>query len=142
MRAIARSFVCALFVCLASAVADTDADQISAVLLNLTTSLQERNAALFLDQVDRKRFSNYTALEDNVVAMTVQDDVASSIGILEQSRNGDVYELKLDWLIQLKRAAGEGPAERRRETVTCRIERLGKRWKVTALAPVSFLRPM
>ena len=142
MQAIARSIVCALCFCLASTVAADDADQISAVLLSLSTSLQDRNAAGFLDQVDRKRFSNYAVLEDNVVAMTAQDEVASSIGILEQSRNGDIYELKLDWLLQLKRTGAEGPAERRRETVTCRIERLGKRWKVTALAPVSFLRPM
>jgi len=142
MRAIGRSFICALCICIASAVAATDADQISAVLLNLSTSLQEGNAARFLDQVDRKRFSNYAALEDNVVAMTAQDEVASSIGVLDQSRNGDIYELKLDWLIQLKRTGSEGPAERRRDTLTCRIEHLGKRWRVTALAPVSFLRPM
>lgn len=142
MRAIARSLAGALCLWLAAAAAATDADQISAVLLALSTSLQEGNAALFLDQVDRKRFSNYAALEDNVVAMTAQDEVASSIGILEQSRNGDAYELKLDWLLQLKRAGGEGPAQRRRETVTCRVERSGKRWRVTALAPMSFLRPM
>ena len=142
MRAIARSVVYALCFCVAPAAANADADQISAVLLSLSTSLQDRNAAGFLDQVDRKRFSNYGALEDNVVAMTAQDEVASSIGILEQSRNGDIFELKLDWFLQLKRTGTEGPAERRRETVTCRIQHLGKRWKVTALAPLSFLRPM
>jgi len=141
MPAIARSVICILCIALAAPAA-TDADRVSAVLLDLSNSLQEGNAARFLDQVDRKRFANYAALEDNVVAMTAQDEVASSIGVLEQSRTGDVFELKLDWLIQLKRASNGGPAERRRETVTCRIERMGKRWKLTALSPVSFFRAM
>ena len=121
--------------------ARSDAEQISDALLTLSTALEERNAARFLSLVDRERFPDYSALQDSIVALTAQYEVSSSIGVLEQGRRGDGYELKLDWMLQMKPAGGGGPAQRRQQVVNCRIERFGKRWKVTALAPLSFFRP-
>ena len=122
--------------------AKSDAEQISELLLALSTALEQGNAARFLSSVDRDRCPDYAALEDNVIALTAQNEVGSSVGVLEQSRNGESYELKLDWLLQLRPASREGPAQTRRQVVNCRIERIGKRMKITALAPAAFFRPL
>jgi hypothetical protein len=126
----------------ARADAASDAEKIRAILLELSSALQENNAARFLDQVDHRRCPDYAALEDNVVAMTAQDEVGSSVGIIEQTRKGDGYDLKLDWLLELRPLGGGVGVERRHATVTCRIEPAGKHWKVTLLAPVSFFMPL
>lgn len=122
--------------------AASDTDKVRGVLLEMSSALEENNAARFLDQVDHRRCPDYAALEDNVVAMMAQDDVGSSVGVIEQAKKGDGYELKLDWLLELKPSGGGAAAERRHATVTCRIEPSGKRWKVTLLAPVSFFKPL
>ena len=124
------------------AAAKSETEQISELLLSLSTALEQCNAARFLSLVDRDRCPEYATLEENVVALTAQNEVGSSVGVLEQSRNGEGYDLKLDWLLQLRPASRDGPAQTRRQVVNCRMERLGKRWKITALAPVAFFRPL
>ena len=141
MPAIGRSVACACCFWLAAAAATTDSEKISAMLLELSSALEDGNAARFLDQVDSRRCPDYAALENNVVALAAQYEIGSSIGVIEQTKRGDGYELKLDWMLQLKPAGGAGPAQRRHGNVTCRIESAGKRWKVTALGPVAFFKP-
>lgn len=141
MRAIVRSAVCVLGLSLAVSGA-SDAEKVRAVLLELSGALEDANAARFLDQIDRRRFANYAALQDNVVALVAQTEIGSSIGVLEQTASGDAFDLKLDWLLLLKPASGGGPARERRQTVTCRLEPSGKRLKVTALAPLDFFKPL
>ena len=114
------------------------AGPIDSVLLELSTSLESGNAARFLDQVDKQRCPQYAALESNVVALAAQYEVGSSIGIIEQTEKNGIYDLKLDWMLEVRPAGGDSPAERRRQEVHCRIERVGRRWKVTVLEPVSF----
>ena len=77
----------------------------------------------------------------NIVALVAQNEIASSVGVIEQSRDGEAFVLKLDWILQMKPASGAGPARDRRDVVTCRVERSGKRWKVISLEPVAFFRP-
>ena len=136
-----RSAACVLSLLIAALAAD-DAEKTRAVLLELSAALEDGNAARFLDLIDRKRCPDYARLESNVVALVTQNEIGSSVGVIEQTRSGEAFELKLDWILQLKPASGAGPAQRRRETVTCRLEPSGKRWKVTALAPVDFFKPL
>ena len=141
MPAIARSALCLLWLSTAVA-AETDAEKIRSVVRELSASLEAGEAARFLDQVDRRRCPEYAKLESNVVALVAQYEVGSSVDVIEQSKTGDAYELKLDWILERKPAGGAGPSQRRRENVTCRIEPSGKRWKVTALSPVAFFSPL
>ncbi len=141
MPVIARSLLCVLCFGAILSATPSEADEVSSLLLDLSTSLQEGNAARFLSYIDR-RLQDYAVLEDEVVAMTAQDEVASSVAVLEQQKTGGGYELRLDWLLELKTISGDKPAERRRSEVICRIERSGKQWKISALAPVTFFRPL
>jgi len=107
------------------------------VLLALSTALEQNDPARFLAQFDPEHCRDYPALQDNVVALLAQYEVASSVALLAETRDGDGYDLKLDWLLHLRPAAG-GPASQRRRALRCRIHRRGRNWKVTALEPASF----
>ena len=50
-------------------------------------------------------------------------------------------QLELDWFLQIRSKLATGPLERRRDKVTCRLERKKKRWKVVSLEPVKFFAP-
>ena len=130
----------ALGLWMAAAAAD-DADKVRAVLLEMSQALQDSSASRFLDQVDRRRCPGYAALQDNIVALAAQYEIASSVAVVEQTKDGKAWESKLDWLLEMKPAGGGGPAQRRRGAVLCRIEPSGKRWKVTRLEPVDFFKP-
>ncbi len=133
---VAVGLLCALCLCASPA----EPEPVSQVLRELNAALQEGNAAGFLARIDRRRCPDYGALEDNVVALVAQNEIGSSVGVVEQKKNGEAYEFKIDWLLQL-RPAGGGPVRKRQGTISCRIELAGKKWKVTAIAPVSFFGP-
>ncbi len=106
-------------------------------LLELSAALEDGNAARFLAMIDKKRCPDYAKLEENVVALAAQYDIGSSVGIVEQTSQGDEVELKLDWLLRLRPSSGGPPVERRGQ-LRCRLEPRGKKWRVAALEPVSF----
>ncbi len=139
MLAIGRSLTYAA--CLWTAVAaGADSVGIRDLLLALSTSLEDGRAARFLAQIDRQRVARYAALQPNVVALLAQNEVASSIELLEEKPDGEAYDLKLDWRLEMRPAGSLGRLVARREQVRCRVARVGKRWNVVALEPVEFFR--
>lgn len=126
-------------VCLPAAASDTEA--IANLLRTLSIALSDGSAVRFLAQVDGKNWPGYAALQQNVAALVAQNDVGSSVDLIETSSSGEGYDLRLDWLLQLRPAAGEGAAQTRRRELRCRVERRGSRWKVTRIEPVEFFRP-
>jgi hypothetical protein len=76
-----------------------------------------------------------------VEALTRQADLASSIRILSLESHQEAYDGEIDWALQIKLSSAPGPVETRRKRLRLRIGRLGKTWRITALAPVEFFRP-
>jgi len=140
MPAIGRSLTYAACLWTAAAAGAADSAGIRDLLLALSTSLEDGRAARFLAQIDRQRVARYAALEQNVVALVAQNQVASSIGLADEKPDGETYELKLDWLLEMRPAGTLGRLVTRREQVRCRVARVGKRWKVVTLEPVEFFR--
>ena len=144
MRAIALSVVCAACLAPLPGVAAEDAPAAAAVVFTMSESLSNASAARFLAQTDRRRLTDYGALERNVVALVAQYEISSSVEVLEQAEREGGFDLVIDWLLHLTPASAPGPADRRQSRLRCRIERIEGKWKVTALAPVDFfsaLRP-
>ena len=140
MPAIGRSLTYAACLCAAAAGGAAGSVEIRDLLLALSTSLEDGRAARFLAQVDRTRVARYAELEQNVVALAAQNQVASSIRLLDEQADGQAYDLKLDWLLEMRPAGSLGRLVTRREQVRCRVARSGRRWKVVALEPVEFFR--
>lgn len=91
------------------------------------------NAAGFLDNFDSK-MTGYEELRHNVEDLVSRSEVGTAIEFVSDEGNESKRTLDLDWLLEIP----DQPA--RRKILKCTIERRGKRWKITALAPVDFFK--
>ena len=115
--------------------------RVSRMLLDASRALQAGNAARFLGYFNRAGFDGYADLESNVVALTRQADIASSIEITSAKEEGGVYQVAIDWVLQLTPSGGIGRLEERRAAVTVEVSAAGDKSEITDLAPVDFFRP-
>ena len=108
-------------------------------------ALSARNAARFLSYFDKQSVNEYARLETHVSALTEQADIASSIRITDWKPVDAGYRATIDWILQLTLVGAPGRVESRRASVRIAVARAGKskkRWKITALDPVDFFRPL
>lgn len=91
------------------------------------------NAAGFLDHFDSK-MPDYEALRHNVEDLVSRTDIGSAIDFVTDEGDGQKRTLDLDWLLEIK----DQPD--RRKILKCTIEKRGKHWKITSLAPVDFFK--
>ena len=122
--------------------AEPEAAAATRVLKDASRALQARNAARFLSYFDRKRSAAYPEIESSVVALTRQADIASSIQVSAWKQDGDEYTGTVDWILQLTLISAPGEVRIRREKIKVRMAKPGDRWKIVALTPVSFFRPL
>jgi hypothetical protein len=135
-----------LLLCLAAGVAqapqESSAEQrVSRMLLDASRALQAGNAARFLGYFNRQGFHGYADLERHIVALTRQAETASSIEITAAKEEGAVYQVTIDWVLQLTPSGGIGRAEERRAIVTVQASAAGAKPEIVGLAPVDFFRP-
>lgn len=128
---------------LALAVGPAAAQQRSATrtLKDASRSLQTDNAAAFLSYFERKGWDDYARLETYMVALTSQNDLASSVQVLENTQEGEDRVLRVDWLLQIRPLSGIGKVENRQQILSLRLTPAKKRWKIIGLTPVEFFRP-
>jgi len=88
----------------------------------MASALSEGNALAFLKPIDRA-MPDYQKLQDNVVALVAQNDLASSIEVLKDEGDDKRRRVELDWFLELRSHEIHGPYERRRKVVKCRLER-------------------
>jgi hypothetical protein len=91
------------------------------------------SAAGFLEHFDSK-MSSYEDLRHNVEDLVSRGDVGSAIDFVTDEGDEQKRTLDLDWLLEIK----DQPD--RRKILKCTIEKRGKHWKITSLAPVDFFK--
>ncbi len=121
------------------AVADPAADVLN-VFSAAAAALINDDAAAFLDNFDRN-MPEYATLETDIDGMLAAYDVGSTIEVVSDEGDDQIRSVELDWLLLATRKDAINSAqETRRRVVKCRLERHGKRWKITRLDPVEFFR--
>lgn len=111
------------------------------LLTALASALSEGNGLAFLDRVDHA-MPDYHKLEQNILALTADNEIEATIDILKQEGDDLAQSIELDWFLQIRAREQNGPLERRRETVKCRLERgKKKKWKIVAIQPIAFFAP-
>lgn len=108
-------------------------------------ALSARNAARFLFYFDEKNNSDYFRIETHVVALTRQAYIASSIGTSDWVNSDNGYSGAIDWMLQLTLVSSPGKIETRRTNVQVSVVRSTKNknlWKIKAISPVDFFRPL
>lgn len=137
MRAIALSL--ALTFVLAGEVKD----EITDLLGTIAADLSAENAPGVLSAFDKKT-TLYGRMQNDVTALVQRYDVASEIEILSITGEGAVRELKVDWVLAVRDKNPDQPArqvDRRRAVVEMRVEKQGRRWRITSLRPEDFFAP-
>jgi hypothetical protein len=87
----------------------------------------------FLDDFD-KSMPGYAALSDQIEAMVAAGEVSTTIDFVNTEGNDRKRTLDLDWILQCE---GQRP---KRQVIKCTIEKRGKKWKITSIAPLEFFR--
>ena len=65
----------------------------------------------------------------------------SDIEPLMEDGNDQKRSIDLDWLLQVRSLAQDGPLVRRREVVHCELRKEKKHWKIVSLKPLDFFAP-
>jgi len=121
------------------ATADPAADVLK-VFRDAAESLTNDDAAAFLDSFDRN-MPEYATLRSNVEGMLAAYEVGSTIEMVSDEGDDHTRNVELDWLLLATRKDAINSAqETRRQVVKCRLERRGKRWKITRLEPVDLFQ--
>jgi len=107
------------------------------LLGQLATALSGGDPHDFLSAFDSS-MPGYGQFEANVIALTGQNEILTSIAPIREQNEGAELVLELDWLLEIRSRQPSGPLVRRRETVTCRLAKRKKRWRIVALAPLGF----
>jgi len=100
----------------------------------VTEALANQDADTFLDQFDSK-MPQYEKLRDEIQELFgMAQEIGSTIDVITDEGDELKRTLDLDWLLKIDNNAP------RRQIVKCRVEKQGKRWKITALEPVDFFK--
>jgi hypothetical protein len=98
-------------------------------------ALSAGKVALFLDFFDAK-MAGFDTLRDSVTGLTSQAEVGCNVEIVTNEGDDTERTLTLDWILTLDRK-DDGPGTTRREkTVTCRLKKTGKTWRIIAFDPL------
>ena len=92
-----------------------------------------RRATEFLEHFD-KTMPGYAEFADQIETMVGAGEVSTNIDFINTDGNDRKRTLDLDWLLQCE---GQRP---RRAVIQCTIEKRGKKWKITSIAPIEFFR--
>ena len=120
----------------------TAEQRIARMLRDASRALQAGNAARFLGYFNRARFPSYADLESNIVALTRQAEIASSIKVSRAKQSRPIYQVEIDWVLQLTPSSGIGHVEERRASITVRVNTVEGRSEIISLAPVNFFRSL
>lgn len=103
-------------------------------------ALQAGNAPLFLAAFNRLPAPAFARLREQVTALAAQRRIASSVATGAPEGGPDEWTVRVDWLLRLSSKLDPGPLERREETLTLRVRKHGRRWKVVGCEPLEFFR--
>jgi hypothetical protein len=98
----------------------------------------DNNTFKFMSVFDRS-MRNFQQLRQNVLSLEQSGDIESTIDLISNTGDDRARTLQVDWTIQMTSPMTGIAAFQRHETVTCRVEKRGKNWRITSLEPVSFL---
>jgi hypothetical protein len=117
-----------------------DASDVWELLTQAAASLSGGNETEFLEAFDRS-MPGYQMLASDVSGLLGEYEVQSSIELLSEEGSGSTQTVELDWYLELVEQQDETNVTRRRDRVTCRLKKTGKKWKIVALEPIAFFAP-
>lgn len=114
--------------------AETTPKDVQNLIRETAEDLSNTDTSAFLNHFDPK-MPGYEMLHYEVEGLLARGPVTSTIEIVTDTGDNQRREMELDWILSVET---DRP---RRQIVKVRVERQGKKWKITALDPVEFFTP-
>ena len=127
-----------LFAAVPLRAADSARDAAS-VITGLAAALTAGDAQDFLSPFD-SGIAGYERLRAGVDALVRLGETQSFLEITRNEGDAHTRNLEIDWDLRIRRE-GDATPSRREVLVKCTLELRGRRWRITAFAPVEFLIP-
>jgi hypothetical protein len=135
-----RAILVLAAVSLSAPLSADDTSDIWELLTQAAAALSAGNKAEFLQAFDRS-MPGYQILASNVSGLIAEYEVQCSIELLSEEGSGSARTIELDWFLQLVEQQDETNITRRRDRITCRLMKSGKKWKIVTLEPIAFFAP-
>lgn len=129
-----RSFVLFAASILPLMAQDVSHETLLEVVLQFASGLSEGNAEAAIAQLETSEPA-MSKLAYQVRALIANGQISSTIDPLEWVEGPAVI---LDWFLEIKSEEVAGGVVRKRERITCRLAKKGKRWKIVSLEPAAF----
>jgi hypothetical protein len=121
------------------AFADSAADVLN-VFSSAAEALTNDDSAAFLDHFDNN-MPDYATFRGNIEGLLAAYEVGSTIEVVTDEGDDEKRMVSLDWLlVTSEKDAVNGNQQTRRRIVKCTLQRRGKQWRITALAPITFFK--
>jgi hypothetical protein len=111
----------------ASTLADADRE------LNNPKEDTAPHATEFMEHFD-KSMPGYEQFRDQIETMMASCDISTTIDFINTAGDDRKRTLDLDWLLQC------GAERPKRAVIKCAIEKRGRKWKITSIAPIEFFK--
>jgi hypothetical protein len=119
--------------------ADTHTDIID-VFGSMAAALSDHNVSEFMNNFD-KDMPAYDTLKIQVAALMTGTDISSSAEPVQDQGDEVKRTAELDWYLQIRSQAPNGPIVTRRQVIHCELRKQGKHWKIVSLQPMDFFSP-
>jgi hypothetical protein len=133
-----KLFLIPLAVCLAAA-ADP-AQEVLDLFTNLAASLSAGNAEEFMGAFD-KSMPGYSKLRDGVTGLTKVGGIESSVEVVRDEGDAQHRTVEVDWRMRIKSNVDATASVPRQQTIQCKLEKKGRKWKIVSLDPVGYFAP-
>ncbi len=132
-----RAFLLSL---IAPALAADPRQEIYDLFGSLASALTDGEPEQFLAAFDRS-MKGYEDFAANVRALVAQMDVTSTVELVDDAGDARHRAVKFDWLMQLANKNDRVSVIRRQQTITCRLEKQKRKWRIVSLEPLDFFAP-
>jgi hypothetical protein len=105
-------------------------------LFGFATALQNEDAAPGMEQFDRA-MPGFQELKSAVNALWTQRQIEPAIELLGNEGDDTHRTLQVDWTLNLKNPADPVDSFRREQSVTCRVDKQGKGWRIVGFTPAN-----
>ena len=107
------------------------------VVATMAAALAEPNDAGFMKPIS-KAFEQHDQIARQVRALIETNNVVSSISAVVNEGDDKRRTLEVDWYLEIQPQSAGASLTQRRENVKLTMTRTGRRWMITALAPIAF----
>jgi len=130
-----------LFAATAAALRADAADDAWDTIASAARTLSDAGSAIpFLSFFDPK-MTGYETLRTNVPALMNQFSLQSTLELQENDGSNTARDVEVDWELRMADLGDGLSVKRRQERVKCRVEKQGKKWRITSFVPLSLFAP-